>query len=422
MSYALCAELPVPERVVLSNGLTVVYRHNPVGQTFGFAAAIRASAGCETERTAGVRALTLGMMTHRPAGEDGLTPSAHVAMTGAVVGTSVDTDAMRVTAVGLAENFGKCLPALRDIIFSAEFDWSALEVVRASLQHELSVTSEDEVAYAEMMARAYLFTGTGCAWPVAGTEQSLARLTPSRVRRLHEELVRPQNVVLSVSGPMEREEVMGLISREFGAILPGVPSLSVSIASPDRDSILLHRPWPSSNAVFLMMCRAPELGDVSSAATDVLCAILGGGEGSALWRRLRRDLALAYSVDCHRNATADCATIELLAICRASDTGQVYGALLDLITDAQKNPPDENDLERAKNWLRGRYIFSQQSNLDFAIRAGTAELLMPGVGATYGDSLLEAYESVTAQEVQEAALAWTSRAVWVQLNGLPPRQ
>jgi len=412
--------LPQTQRLRLDNGLTLLFRQNPAAQTVAIAAFVRVPASCETAQTAGLRSLVQSMLLHRPPGARATGPVEQLARYGAAIATSVEADCAKVMVAGLAEYFEECLPPLRAILFGPEFDWEQLAAERTAKLHLLNATEESGVAYASYLAYARLFAGTPCAWSVAGTRQSLRHLREADLRRLYERYWRPNNVVLTICGPMQFEQCRRQVESVFGNLLPGVEVRQDEVRVGDREPIYVHRPWPTDNAVVLMMCQAPRPGEQQYPAAQVLAAVLGGGQGSLLWQALREDQALVYGVEADLTTSNTCSALQIAASCDAVRAGEVYGIIRDQISALQAAPPTQEQVDRAVSYLTGNYLFSQQSNLYAADLMGVYEIIAAGHGPELQASIMEQIRGVSPLQVRQAAVSYTQPAIWVQVGGAPP--
>ena len=129
----------------LDNGMTVLYRHNPVSQTVAMAAFVKVPVTAERVDQAGIRHLVQGMLVYRAPKAGGFDPIEQLGRFGAAVATFVDYDSTQVTVAGLAEHFDSYLSPLRDILFGEQFAWEHLNSVRATAASMLEASRENAV-------------------------------------------------------------------------------------------------------------------------------------------------------------------------------------------------------------------------------------------------------------------------------------
>lgn len=404
----------------LDNGMTVLFRHNPASQTVAIAGFVRVPITAERDEQAGIRHMVQGMLTHRPSAPDGVDPVEQLAHYGAVVGTSVDYDWTRVTAAGLAENFDSYLSPFREIMLGDQFAWERLNLARSSQQRLLTASRESAIGRAIELAHARLFPGTALARPLHGTEVSVRRLRQSEVRRFYEQHWRPNNMVLSISGPMEPRRCRHQVDTVFGGMLPGTGMEEPRLRLPDVEPAYVHRPWATPNAVVLMLGRAPSPDDDAYAAARVLAAIMAGGQGSLLWHELREQQPLAYAMEASVRTSRSAATFQVMAVCEAALAGDVFEIINGQIGSLRRTPPTTEQVRRAITYLTGNHLLQGQSNLNAADSLGQFEVMQPGRGSELYQSLVSRIEAVTPAQVQQVAGMCTTGAVWVQVGGAPP--
>jgi len=414
-------KLPFVERARLTNGMTLLFRRNPAAETVAFSAFVNIPAFYETQNTAGIRSLTQAMLLHRPADADGVGPVDRLSQYGAVVGQSVHSDCTQVSVVALAEYANECLEPLREILFGSEFDWTHFTAERVAHAKEIERIEENGLGYAAYLAYDYMFAGTAYGWPATGTRLGIKRTRQGEVRSFYERNYHPNRMILAVCGPMEFAECQASVESAFGGVLPGAGvEISGKQRFADREPLYIHRPWPSESAVIYMLARAPGPSDHRYAVIEVLAAVLGGGEGSVLWRELRGEKALVYAADAHVSRSQLCGTFEIAATCDAARAGEVYAAVRDEIASLQKSPPSRKQVDRAISYLAGQYFLNQQRNLHAADLIGRFEVLAAGGGPELVEDTFHRVSQVTPAQVQKAAQEYLVPAVWVQIGGLPP--
>ena len=407
----------------LDNGMTVLFRHNPVSQTVAMAAFVRVPVTAERADQAGIRHLVQSMLVYRSPEIEDLDPVQQLGRHGAVVATFVDYDSTQVTVAGLAEYFDSYLPPLRDILFGEQFAWEHFGPVRAAGHSMLQASRENAVGLAVELAHERLFAGmpgNRLLYGLYGTEASLQRLRQADVRIFHAQYWRPNNVVLSISGPMTADQCHRQVEAAFALTLPGVATDLLQSPSQEAPSAYVYRPWPTPSAVLLMLGRAPAPWHESYAATQVLTAIIGGGQGSLLWQALRENEPLAYAIDAVLSTSSVASTLQIVAVCEAAQAQKVSEIVSSRIKALRDAPLSNEQVAAAIGYIQGRYLSQQQSNLEVALAMGRLEAMAPDRGLELHTEISRQIRGVTPRQVQDAARFCTTNAVLVQLGGVPP--
>jgi zinc protease len=404
----------------LDNGLTVLFRHNPAADTVAIVGFVRVPMSVETAQQCGIRHLVATMLTRRPAGSHDSDPMQQLGRYGAAAATSVDYDSVQVTVAGLAEYFDRYLMPIHNILFDGQFAWEQFMSVRAAQQLQLSANRESSIRLARELADERLFAGTSFARPLMGTEASLRNLRQADVRRFHQQYWRPNNTVLSISGPMAPEYCRSQVESTFGSVLPGTATLLPSTRLSSVESAYVHRPWPTSNAVVMMLGRAPTPEDEMYAAIEVLGALLAGGQGSLLWQDLRETEPLAYGLDATVDVSSDAGTLQVATVCEAARAADVLMIMRRRVQAMETATLSGAQIQRAIAYVSSRYLHQSQSNLSAATAIGKLEVMVPGRGPELDASIQRRILTVTMGQVKQAARYCSSDAVWVQIGGVPP--
>jgi len=415
-----CQAAPETYRTRLANGAVVLFRPNPAAQTVGVSVSMHLPATLENARTAGIRSLLARMLLQRKADADGNSPLAQLAEMGAVADTGVMRDCLVVSLVGLADGFADYLPHLREIVFGGDFNWEQLPAARTTQLHMLAAIGETSDTWAQQLADAYTFRGTSYAWPLDGTTASVQAIGQRELRQLHQAFFRPNNCVIAVSGPLGNDGCVRAIASALGSVLPG-PQLQWQQSSlPDREAIYIHRPWSGDTATVLLSLRGPAPHHGDFAAVRVLWALLAGGEGSRLWRSLRGEAGLVYSVGAEVEPSANFSILSLRAQCDPERAGSVYGLISEQLHSVQQRAPTAEETRRAINYVAGSRLVSEQHNLSAAETLALYEVLAPGEGPELLSGIAQCAGGVTPEDVRLAASRYLRRPVWVQLGGIPP--
>ncbi|MFB9924159.1 M16 family metallopeptidase [Amycolatopsis halotolerans] len=133
---------------------------------------------------------------------------------------------------------------------------------------------------------------------IIGSMSDLSRAELSDFVHFYESFYSPDNAVLSVVGDTDPAEVRALAAKYFGGIpartrAPAavVPALSPQFGAPQRVELREAVPLPRLFFAF----RATQFGRPGSAAEEVLCAVLGSGRASRLYRELVIERRLAQA-------------------------------------------------------------------------------------------------------------------------------
>ena len=136
-------------------------------------------------------------------------------------------------------------------------------------------------------------------------------------------------------------------------------------------------------------------------ALRVLDTILGGSSSSRLFQEVREKRGLAYAVYSYASYYADSGQVAIYVGTRPDNVGEAMEVIGAELRSLQDDGVTAEELERAKENVKGRTVLSMESTLSRMNRLGTS--LLMGVPMLTLDELLAAVDAVTIDDVATLA-------------------
>jgi zinc protease len=153
-------------------------------------------------------------------------------------------------------------------------------------------------------------------------------------------------------------------------------------------------------SLVMVGARTVSLKDPDRYAIDVLDSVLSGHSGR-LFRDLRQEKALAYTLGCSRRFGIDGGYISFYAATTPDGIGESVKALESQIEDVRQNLVTDEELKRAKSEIIiGRRI-NMQANAFFSSEAALAETYGMGYETIYGYA--DMIDKVTKEDLKRVA-------------------
>jgi zinc protease len=234
-----------------------------------------------------------------------------------------------------------------------------------------------------------------------GSEASVAGFTVEELRQTHQRFVVPSNTVIAVVGEMDAQKMGDKISQVFGSIpaktleMPEIPA-----EEPLEKMRETVKHIPRAKAHLAIGFRATTFSDPDRFPLDVLNNVMTG-QGGRLFRRLRDEEALAYTVASFVRPGMSPGVFGLYMACDTPKIDRAYDGLireLDLIKKAQVS---DAELQKAINNLIGNHLISLQSSSDRAETFGLYTLY--GLGYDFDPIYINKIREVKAEDVLRVA-------------------
>jgi predicted Zn-dependent peptidase len=142
-------------------------------------------------------------------------------------------------------------------------------------------------------------------------------------------------------------------------------------------------------------------GDERRFALRVLDTILGGSTSSRLFQEVREKRGLAYSVFSYASHYLDSGQVALYVGTRPENVAEAMDVIGTELDRLQLEGVSEQELERARENVKGRTVLSMESTLSRMNRLGGSVLM--GVPLLSVDEVLAAFDAVTLDDVMALA-------------------
>lgn len=398
---------PVIHQRRLGNGLLVITRRNPAAPTVAVAAAIRVSAASELGWEVGIRRL-IAQCLHGSRDGGGWADAV-------VTDVSVRPDLVMVTGRAPDRSWQAAVAHVLDLVFKVHFDISRVRAAQAILRRADEAENEVPTAVASRAGLAALYPAAArymrpaVAW---------APVTLRLIRQFYRAHFTPNTVAIAVSGPVEAPTVEGYVEEATRSLLPGPakqPAGMVALPMRQRKQRIV---LAADQSVVWFGARAPRPGAPDYAAAIVAVTMMAQGMGSRLFRRLREELSLAYTVQGQVMAGNLWPYMYVMCTCKAGDVSRAAAEINDELERAGQELAEAAEVERARRVAETEVLKLQMSNWQGAQYLATVATLLPDSFAEWTPArLAHGLSSVEAEEVREVVRKWWSKRTVVEVVG-----
>ncbi len=256
-----------------------------------------------------------------------------------------------------------------------------------------------------------------------GNMRHLAEASLDEVSAFHAQYYMPNNAVLSIVGDVEVADAFAKADSYFGPVPAKntpkreLPSTLPPVETPGRIDVIEDVPAPAVWFAARLPVDAPTARDL--AAATLATSILGDGQTSRLHRRLVRKDQTALSAGFGINALIAGNSLGLASV-RAvpgQDLDEVVETFTDVLQGFAHEGPTEQELAVARAQAERDWLDEMGSAAGRADAISGCALLFDDPEAL--NLRLPLLRSVTAAEVQEAALLWLLPSINAQARVHP---
>ncbi len=289
------------------------------------------------------------------------------------------------------------------------------DMLRGSLFREEDVEKEREVITEEIrgindipdevvgeLIDTLVWDGAAVGRPIAGSEETVARLTRDDLTAFLATRYAPERLVISAAGKVAHDAVVALAEATFGDLAKSAGRPEAPFVAPTQTKprvALVGREIEQAN--LSLAVQAISYSDPRKYAQYLLHIILGGTMSSRLFLRIREDLGLAYNVGTYFPTLVDVGWGTIYAGVDPDRAEQTVTAILDELVRLRTEPVTQTEFERARRYVTGSLLMGLEGSAPVASWIGMRELLLGDILTP--EDVVAHYNAVTIEDVQALA-------------------
>jgi len=320
---------------------------------------------------------------------------------GGFINASTDKELTAYWARVPSEHMALGLDVLFDIVANSRLDEADIERERMVILEELRMYRDQPQDYVQNLFEELVWPGHPLGRDIAGTEESVSRLTRDEILEFADARYRLPNLVVGAAGSLEHAETL----RSVGAALALPPDLDGAMpATPPPELVQPHvqvRSLKTEQAHICLGMRAMSYLHPDRYALDLLNTVLGEGMSSRLFLNIRERLGLAYDVHSFTQKHRDTGYLGVyIGVDPGKAVDAVNAAMGELRALGEREVTPE-ELTRAKEFTKGRLRLELETTNGVAFWLTYQELLLGEIKTV--EEELALVEAVTVTDLKRAA-------------------
>ena len=388
-------------KTVLGNGIRLIVEENRNNPIVSIQVSFLAGVRFEEEAQNGINQFMAVMITKGTEKQTSLEIAKKVErMAGSLSGFS-GYNSFGLSFTFLSQHFDEAMTLLGEVVKHPSFDTDEMEKRRRSILAAIRQQEDDLDRMVFKLFRRVLYEKHPYRMDTIGTLDSIQRITQKDLKEYYGRIAVPENMVLTVVGDVDLNQVASAVQKEFGKIqkgnfvppeLPKEPPLQKT-----RKSEVYKE---KEQAHFVLGFPGATVQSRDRYVLDVLDAALSG-MGGRLFYELRDKESLAYALAFISNVNLDPGYI---CVYMGTHPDKVETAIAGVLRELKKVKDEgltEDEVERAKRYLIGNFEIGLQTNGAHARQMSTDELM--GLGYDHLQRYPDQIQKVTREDVHRVA-------------------
>jgi len=385
------------QRSVLDNKLRVLTSTMAHTQSVSMVICVGAGSRYESDALAGVS----HFIEHLPFKGTKSWPTARAVSeaiegVGGVMNASTDRE-MTVFWCKVARlHYKTAFAVLLDMVLNSRLDPEDVEKEREVIQEELRMTYDQPSYRVDLLIDEAMWPDQAMGRDVGGTPESVADIQQKDIHEYMHQQYNPANTVVAVAGNVTHDEVVDMLvetTRDWKPLesLPWEPATDGA----EGPVVKIERRRSDQSHVCLAV-PALSLGHPDRYAFNLMNTILGDGMSSRLFLNLREEQGLAYDVQSSTSSFRDTGSLVVYCGVEPQKTNDAVRSIVQEFKGMLQEP-GEQELQKAKEYSKGRLLLRMEDTRAVASWLGAQELLQDNVRTP--DEVVELLDAVDTSDV-----------------------
>lgn len=205
-------DFPQPKKVILSNGLTLLYLHNPNVEKIEIMLDLEAKHFYDPIDQQGLSNFVSSMLQEGTKKHS----ATELAQEIETYGMSLSTAPGHVQMSMLSADFERGLNLLTEVLTESTFPQSTLEKIRTQLLADLDNYWDTPTSFADQLARSIIYRGHPYEKNSLGTRQTLTKFTQKDLINFYHKTVTPKKAVIAIVGDLLKYDIEKLVNKTLG--------------------------------------------------------------------------------------------------------------------------------------------------------------------------------------------------------------
>lgn len=289
------------------------------------------------------------------------------------------------------------LDILADMVQHSVLDKIEMQREKGVVVEEILMTEDDpDDLVMDDLASVY-FGKHPLGNPILGTEQSVHSFAQNDLKNYMAQEYTAENIVLSVSGNFDVEQIYDQGNRLFQDLPRGM----AHAFAPAPSAFVKCKAFREKDIEQVQLCLAlPGFSTQESRYFDLmlLSNALGGSMSSRLFQKIREEEGRAYSIASFPEGHLNTGALYVYAGCVEENTEQVVSLMIEEMQQIREHGLTQEEFLRNKEQLKGNFVLSNESVNARMMSLGQNMVLF---GQVYEpEEILQKIENITMESVQ----------------------
>lgn len=294
----------------------------------------------------------------------------------------------------------KSLDVLSDMLIHARFPKKEIEKERGVILEEYNMYQDTPMYQIGWDFERLIFGDQPLGRDQIGTPEFIKSVTQDQFKKYKNELYTPDNVVLTFSGDIDDKRAYDLAEKYFKFDHTKKSYDFKDLNPHEGDRVYLHEK-KTEQAHLVVGTRSYAETHKDHWTEKLLDIILGGNMSSRMFLAVREAKGLCYYIHTQSDNFKDAGIMSTGAGIKLGSINDAIKAILLEYEKIRKEIVSDEELQKAKNFIKGKMVLRLEDSEQYAHLLGKYELLHDTI--IRPEDIMKEFDKVTPEDIQRVA-------------------
>ncbi|MBQ7718874.1 MAG: insulinase family protein [Clostridia bacterium] len=344
----------------LANGLRIIYEKIPYVKSVSVGVWAGVGSRVETRENNGISHFAEHMLFKGTKTRSSQDISEEIDFIGGYLNAFTSRECTCYYAKVIDEHIDTALDILSDIYINSVFNEAAIDLERKVIIEEINMYEDSPEDVVLDLLEVAAWGDDSLGFSVSGTAENVNSINRKSLLAFTEKYYTAENTVIAVAGNFDEEKLTKSIEKYFKNIRTGGRSYA-EYSKPEFAGDYITRKKDIEQTHLAIAFETPQ-GDTNDIyAEAVLSNVFGATMSSRLFRKVREEKGLAYSIYSSPERCSNAGLFYIYAALSNENLKPVQDIILNEIMALKRDGISQKELLWGKGQLRGSYIMSLES-------------------------------------------------------------
>lgn len=300
-----------------------------------------------------------------------------------------------------SENIEKAMDVISDMLMHARFDTTEIDKERGVILEEYNMYQDTPMYQIGWDFEKLVFGDQPLGWDQIGTPEFIKKVTQQQFRDYKSSLYSPDNMVLTLAGDITDKKALQLAEKYFKFDNVKKKFDFKPYKKHDgKDRVYLHNK-KTEQAHLVIGGQSYNEKHKDHWAEKLLAIILGGNMSSRMFMSVREARGLCYYIHTATDNFQDTGIFSTGAGIQVARIDEAVTAILAEYEKIRTEKVPQEELEKAKNFIKGKMVLSLEDSEEYAHLLGKYELLHNEIMRP--EEILKKIEEVNIEDISRVS-------------------